>query len=174
MVKQIVNGYVEKIQYLPNDFEISVSKSWCSYVIGRLRFLEYFELSDYLDSLIDKNIDIYNDPRYIKMSIYLIKEILSICGDLNFECVIPYNYDNIIDTMLCDQLSEIKSTIEFLIEKNKIDDVLLVINNIDNKETKRLALLCAKIYYNKCTEQILDEIKNSKKRTLKKIENNFE
>ena len=174
MVKQTVNGYVEKIQYLPDNFEISVSKSWCSYAMVRLQFLEYFELLDSLDLLLNTNNDMDNNSRYINMSIYIIKKILSICGDLNFECIIPYNYDDIIEAMLCDQLGEIKSKIEFLIQNDKIDDVLVMIYNFDNVKIKHFASLCAKIYYNKCTEQILEEIRSSRKRTLRKFENVFE
>lgn len=172
MLSSVVNNhYVEKIELLPDDIEIYVNRTWCSYVVANLQLMEYSgDLLNIVSSLlVPRNIDERTSlsvPRFILMSVRDIKQILSICGAETLCCNFPYNYDEISNKFLEEKLGYIKWKIDLLVEEDKIDDVLMLIDEIDDYYVRKLSLIYMKFLYNKKTEKIIESVRISRKRTI--------
>lgn len=167
----ISNHNIEKVEFLPDEIMIYVSRDWCNTALRYLRKYEYYgDLLDRLDySLSIRNVDgreNYPVHRYILMAAGDIKKLVSICGGETLCCNFPYNYEDIANTFLEDKLGTLKSNIEILMDEDMVDDVFKIIDDLDDEYLIKLALIYVKYLYNKKMEAIIDEINVSRKRVL--------
>ena len=172
MLRSIVSNHnIEKVELLPDDIMLYVSRDWCNSTLTRLRKYEYYgELMDKLDYLLSlKNTgarENHPNPRYILLSVGDIKKLISLCGGETFCCNFPYNYDDISLHFLEDTLGSFKLEIEILMNKNNIDDILMMIDNLEDEYLMKLSLIYAKYLYNKKMDAMIEEINVSKRRVL--------
>lgn len=171
----IGNHYVEKIEFLPDEIELDVSKVWCGYVITYLITMEmHGELLNMVKSLVAPQMhyeetSIINVPRFVKMSVGNIKKLVDICGDNNLCCSFPYNYDELADKFVEDKLGAIKIKIELLMADDKVDETFQFIDGIQDEYQKKLSLLYMKCIHDRKTQTIVEDIKNARKRTVNEI-----
>lgn len=167
----VSNHYVERIELLPDDIEIYVNRTWCSYVVTYLQIMEYSgDLLNMVSSLlVPRNIDgrpNISIPRFILMPVGDIKKLISICGCETLCCNFPYNYDEIASKFLEDKLGIIKTKIELLMEEDKIEDTFKIIDEIEDEYLKKLSLIYMKSIHGKKTEEIIEDVKNSRRKTI--------
>jgi len=171
---KVINFHTEKIELLPDDIEILVSRQWCNYVITYLTInQEHWDLVHMISHLVEPKTrpgsDITYTPRFVPMTVGTIKKLISMCGDGTLCCSFPYNYDEIANKFLENKLGGIKIKIELLMADDKVYDVFELITTMEDEYLKRLALLYMKTIHNKKTEEIIENVQNSRRRTVNQI-----
>lgn len=170
----INNSQIEMIELLPDDVVIDVSKVWCSHIISFLRNSEYDDnLLNMLNFIISNQSqnDFFPNYRFIKMYVGDIKKIINLCDNGVFCCILPYNYSELSNKFLEDNLGALKIKIDLFIANNKINELFALIEQLDNDYIKRLSFLYAKFIYNNETSRIVEEIRDSRKRTISEFNN---
>lgn len=165
------NQNIEKVELLPDDIMMYVSRDWCNCALRHLKEYEYYgDLLDRLDYLLSsKNVDESSNrsiSRHILMSVRDIKKLLSLCGGETFYCIFPYNYDEISNKFLEDNLGITKVNIEILIDEYKIEDIFKLIDALDDDYLKKISFIYMKYLYNRKTEEIIENIYTAKRRVL--------
>ena len=172
MLRSIISNHnVEKIELLPDDIMLYVSRDWCNYTLVRLKEYEcYGELMDRLNYFLSLKIfasrENYPEPRYILLSAGDIKKLVSLCGGETLCCHFPYNYDDIAMNFLNDKLGAFKNQIESLMDRNMLEDILIMIDGLSDEYLMKLSLIYVKYLYNKKINAMIEEINVSKRKIL--------
>ena len=174
MVKNITDSNnFEKILLLPDECEIAVTRSWCFSVIKELSIRKgYAHLLRFVRESADISCEktVYV-PNYVTMTVGDVKKLVDVCGWDSLCCIFPHNYDDIVDSFLYTRLDKFKNVIEVLMESDKIDVVLELIDYIEDEHAKKMALIYMKMLYNARGERTVISIKNSRKKTINNINN---
>lgn len=170
----IRNQHAEKIEFLPDEYSIEVTRIWCQSMITILQYNE-----DYLELLNMMNFYVYNayqknesyglPTNYISMSVGDIKKIMDVCGDGSFCCIFPYDYEKVSNEYLEDKLGILKGQIDLLMTDDNIDDAINIILTIDDINLKRLSLIYIKYLYNLNTQKKVEELTNVRRKSIYKI-----
>ena len=177
-MKSVGNCYVEKIEFLPDEIELAVTKTWCCSVISTL---ERMDLGEDLIYII--NACIYSDKhkhdspghisRYVIMPVKDIKRIINICGEDTLCYILPYNYEQVANDFLCSKLGDTKIKIEAFMDLEDYDAAFNLINNISDEYLKRLSLIYMKSIYRIQTEDKITTFRNSRRILVNKIDSSI-
>lgn len=171
----VINSYLEKIELLPDDCEIAVSRVWCSYAaIEITKTSKNDELVKMINSITkmpyQKSRPLAYVPRYVTLVVRDIKIITSLCDVSNFNCCFPENYDKIMTVYLSSILGDIKDKIEYLMKEDCVDNVLNLIETVEDVKLKRIALLYTKYVHNLEYERKIMDFNITRIKTIKKID----
>lgn len=174
MRRTLDNHYVEKIQFLPDEIELYVSRVWCCHVVTCLNIMEmHRELLNMVSELVSPQsqykTSVLGVPRFVKMSVGNIKKLVNICGDNNLCCCFPCNYDELANKFIEDKLGATKIEIELLMADDKIDETFQFIDSIKDEYQRKLSLLYMKFIHDSKTQNIIEDIKKARKKTVNKI-----
>lgn len=169
------NHHVEKIQFLPDDFLLDVTMSWCTSVISILRYKEedhgdlLYMMIMHVEATRQRYTGNSYHTEYVTMSVGNIMKIISVCGDCAFCCIFPYDYDKVAQQFVTDYLGVTKIQIDLLFSENKMNEIFELINMIEDNNVKRLALLYIKSIYSIQTEEMITKLKNSRTKVISEI-----
>lgn len=174
LVKSVSNDYIEKLEFLPDEIELTITQSWCYSVIATMERMESYEELIYLINACIYNSGYAHDftrepPKYVKMRVGDIKKIINICGMETLCYILPYNYHQISNDFLYDKLGDLKDKIEVFVSLEQYDEALYLINNLNDIYLKRLALKYVKYIYAIQTENKINFLKKSRKFFINKI-----
>ena len=172
MLRSVVSNHnIEKVELLPDDIMLYVNRDWCNCALTRLKEYEYYgDLMDRLNYLLSlRNTgtrENYPNTRYILLSAGDIKRLISLCGGETFCCNFPYNYDTIAMNFLEDKLGSFKLELEVLMDRNMVEDILMMIDALDDKYLMKLSLIYVKYLYNKKMDAMIEQINVNKRKVL--------
>lgn len=175
MLENRINIFdVEKIELLPDEMDIFVSRAWCFYVSSQLTIAKVNnDLLDIINSYIYANIrntrPLTYVSKYVKMQVYHLKKLIGVCNNENFSCCLPLNYDDIINEFVYTKLGNNKHLIDSLIIDNNVDEVFSFVENIEDKSIKRIALIYAKHVHSLETDRKIMDLNIARKRIFGKI-----
>ena len=126
-MKCVDNTYLDKLEFLPDEVELAVPKSWCYSAISIMERMELCEELIYMiNSCIYSGEHKHDSPgnvsKYVKMSVGNVKKIIRICGKETLCYILPYNYEKLSIDFLCNTLGELKNQIENFVDLEKYDD----------------------------------------------------
>lgn len=170
----IGNCHLEKLEFLPDEIELAVTKSWCYSVISIMERMDLCEDLIYVVNNCIYSSEFKHDSsgyysKYVTMSVSNIKKIISVCGGETLVYVLPYNYDQISNNFLCSKLGDLKFKIDTLMNLDDYEAVMNLIMSINDTYLKRLALVYMKYLYMIQTEKKIISFKNSRKKIINKI-----
>lgn len=173
--KKIINSYLEKIELLPDDCDVAVSRVWCAYAATEIaKSNKDNELAEKLSFIArrvyDKDRPLAYVPKYVTLNVRDIKNIVALCDASNFNCCFPANYEEIITIYLSTILGEFKDKIDFLMNGDLVDNTLNLIDSIEDGSLKRIALLYTKYIHNIQYERKIMDFNITKIKTIKKID----
>jgi len=172
--RNICNQHVEKIEFLPDEYEIDVTRIWCQSMIAILeRKEDYWELLNiincYVHNAYEKNKLSGLPTNYVTIPVGKIKRIIEVCGEGCFCCVFPYDYDKIADDFLNNKLGNIKNRIDLLLLDDNLDEAIKIALSLADIYLKRLSLLYIKSIYNMHTKKMIEEFTNARRKSIHKI-----
>lgn len=173
-MRSVGNDYIEKLEFLPDEIELTITQSWCYSVISTMEKMESYEELIYMINACICNSDYTRDstrnvPKYVKMRVGDIKKIINICGMETLCYVLPYNYLQLSSDFLYDKLGDLKDKIEVLVGLGQYDEALDLINNLNDIDLKILALKYVKYIYAIHTENKINLLKRARKSFINKI-----
>lgn len=168
------NNYMYKINFLPDEIDVVVTKQWCSSVISILSsFGIYSELIDTISGCVEDAEHRHDSPSFVNrnaiMSVRLVKQILEICGEDTFTFIPSLNYKLLSEQFLSIKLGDIKGKIEDYVNKEDYDMALALIDTIDDNDLKCLALMYIKTLYEVQTEEQVKNLCIRRRISLDKI-----
>ena len=173
-MKCVDNTYLDKLEFLPDEVELAVPKSWCYSAISIMERMELCEELIYMiNSCIYSGEHKHDSPgnvsKYVKMSVGNVKKIIRICGKETLCYILPYNYGLISNDFLCNKLGNLKFQIDALVNSEDYDTALNLIMDIKDISKKHLALVYMKSIYIIQTENKIVFFKNSRRALVHKI-----